>query len=73
MKEIEIKARLRNKAAVVEKLKACGCVFEKPVKQKDTVYAENVGSLKNFRTNKVFLRLRVTNGSKIFLQSKSAW
>jgi len=73
MKEIEIKARLRNKAAVVEKLKARGCVFEKPVKQKDTVYAENVGSLKNFRTNKVFLRLRVTNGSKIFLQSKSAW
>lgn len=70
MKEIEIKARLRDKAAVIEKLKTLGCVFEKPVTHEDTVYAEHVGSLKVFRTNKAFLRLRVKNGSKTFFTLK---
>lgn len=70
MKEIEIKARLRDKAAVIEKLKILGCVFEKPITQQDTVYAEHVGSLAAFRTNKVFLRLRVKNGSKTFFTLK---
>jgi len=70
MKEIEIKARLRDKAAVVRKLKTLGCVFDKSITQEDTVYAENVGSLKAFNTNKIFLRLRVKNGTKIFFTLK---
>ncbi|MDO8482814.1 MAG: class IV adenylate cyclase [bacterium] len=70
MKEIEIKARLRNKAAIIEKLKSLGCVFEKQATHEDTVYAEHVGSLTAFRTNKVFLRLRVKNGSKILFTLK---
>lgn len=70
MKEIEIKARLRDKTAITRKLKTLGCVFEKPITQQDTVYAEHVGSLVAFRTNKVFLRLRVKNGSKTFFTLK---
>lgn len=70
MKEIEIKARLRDKKTIVKKLKALGCIFEKPITQEDTVYTEHVGSLKAFRTNKVFLRLRVKNSSKILFTLK---
>lgn len=46
------------------KLKALGCSFEAPVTQGDTVYAEHVGSLKAFRSNKVFLRIRDKRGTK---------
>lgn len=34
MKEIEIKAKLRNKNEVIKKLKLLGCKFEKVVTQK---------------------------------------
>jgi adenylate cyclase class 2 len=70
MKEVEIKATLRDKEKIMAKLKALGCAFEKAVTQEDTVYAKNVGSLKNFRNNDVFLRIRVKNGKKIIFTIK---
>jgi len=70
MKEIEIKAVLKNKEMVMQKLTSLGCVFEAPVVQNDTVYTKNVGSLKEFRTNDVFLRIRVKNNSKILFTVK---
>lgn len=70
MKEIEIKARLKNPEEVIEKLKSLGCVFEDPITQRDVVYAENVGTLEIFRANKVFLRIRVKNNSKILFTLK---
>jgi len=70
MKEIEIKAKLINREEVISKLTSLGCVFEKEVTQNDTVYARNVGSLSNFRTNDVFLRLRVKNNTKVLFTLK---
>ncbi len=70
MKEIEIKAKLRDKKNITEKLKSLGCIFEDAIIQNDIVYAENVGSLETFRSNKVFLRLRVKNNSKVFFTLK---
>ena len=68
--EIEIKARLTNKAAVMEKLRALGCVFPEPKVQDDTVFAEKTGSLKVFLSNDVFLRIRIQNGSTVILTAK---
>jgi adenylate cyclase class 2 len=70
MKEVEVKAKLRNKEKVMEKLESLGCVFEAPVTQDDTVYAENIESLEIFRKNTRFLRLRVKNGNKILFTIK---
>lgn len=70
MKEIEIKAVLKDRDAVMSKLAALGCVFEAPMRQEDVVYTRNVGSLEEFRNNDVFLRIRVKNGSKILFTIK---
>jgi adenylate cyclase, class 2 len=70
MKEIEIKAKLRDRAAVMKKLESLGCVFEKIMTQNDVVYAKNVGSLEAFRTNDAFLRIRVKTGPKILFTVK---
>ncbi|OHA19924.1 MAG: hypothetical protein A2836_00170 [Candidatus Taylorbacteria bacterium RIFCSPHIGHO2_01_FULL_45_63] len=70
MKEVEIKAKLRDKDTVVKKLELLGCVFESSLRQEDIVYAENVGSLEAFRSNKVFLRIRVKNGTEILFTLK---
>ncbi|MEO8638181.1 MAG: class IV adenylate cyclase [Candidatus Taylorbacteria bacterium] len=70
MKEIEVKARLRDKKAVVKKLKSIGCVFEVPVTQSDTVYAKVVGTVSKYLSSDVFLRIRVKNGKKIFFTVK---
>ncbi len=70
MKEIEVKARLRNKNSVMKKLEALGCVFSDRITQNDVVYTEKTGSLKSFLSNKIFLRIRVNNGSKIIFTVK---
>ena len=54
----------------MEKLRAFDCVFEKSVTQEDVVYAEHVGSLEKFRTNSVFLRIRIKDGKKILFTLK---
>ena len=70
MKEIEVKARLRDKKKLLKKLKSIGCVFDKKVTQNDIVYAERVGSLKSFLSNKIFLRIRLKNKSKVIFTVK---
>ncbi len=70
MKEIEIKARLTDKNKIIKKLKSLGCIFEKPMTQDDVVYAELAGSLKEFRKNEVFLRIRIKNKKKILFTVK---
>lgn len=70
MKEIEIKARLREREKIMEKLGKLGCVFEALITQADTVYAEKIDNLEIFRANKVFLRLRVKNGEKVIFTLK---
>ncbi len=61
MREIEIKAKLKNKAQVVKKLKALGCVFSPSITQEDSVYTKNIGSLELYRNNEAYLRIRIKN------------
>lgn len=70
MKEIEIKATLRDKEGVMVKLAALGCTFEPAKRQEDTVYAEKAGTLKEFLDNTNFLRLRVVDGGKVLFTLK---
>jgi adenylate cyclase class 2 len=70
MKEIEIKAKLREKEKIIQKLQSLGCVFELAITQEDVVYTERVGSLEALRSNKFFLRLRVKNNSKVLFTIK---
>jgi len=74
--EIEVKAKLKDKAAVLEKLSALGCTFsDSDIKtQDDMVWAEKTGSLEDFLSNEVFLRIRIQNGQhgeKVILTAKS--
>ncbi len=70
MKEIEVKAKLNDRENVTKRLKALDCVFEPPITLEDVVYAKNVGSLKKFRTNDVFLRIRLKNKKKTLFTLK---
>ncbi len=71
MREVEVKAKLRDRETVMKKLEALGCVFEKSIIQKDTVYAKNVGTLEQFNNNDAYLRLRVKNNGKIIFTLKT--
>jgi adenylate cyclase class 2 len=69
--EIEVKAKLKNKATVIEKLSALGCQFSNIKTQDDMVWVEKTGSLEDFLSNKVFLRIRIQNGEKVIMTAKS--
>lgn len=68
--EIEVKAALRDVHTVQQKLESLGCVLSAPKKQDDMVYVQKTGSLEDFLSNDVFLRIRVQNDSKIILTAK---
>ena len=70
MQEIEIKAVLENKSQVIQKLSSFGCSLSDPIRQEDVVYVEHPGTLDVFLSNKVFLRIRVNNGSEIIFTAK---
>ena len=69
--EIEVKAKLRDKNLVVEKLSARGCKFSDAKTQDDMVWVERFGSLEDFLSNEVFLRIRVENGDRVIMTAKS--
>ncbi len=70
MQEIEIKAVLKDRTAIVEKLTSLGCVLSAVIQQNDVVYVENTGSLEIFLSNKIFLRIRVNNESEVIFTAK---
>ncbi|HUC01758.1 MAG TPA: class IV adenylate cyclase [Candidatus Paceibacterota bacterium] len=69
--EIEVKAKLKDKAEVIKKLSGLGCQFSEIKTQDDMVWVEKVGSLEDFLSNKVFLRIRIQNGEKVIMTAKS--
>lgn len=69
--EIEVKAKLKDRVAVIEKLAALGCQFSDVKTQDDMVWVEKTGSLEDFLSNKVFLRIRIQNGEKVIMTAKS--
>lgn len=70
MKEVEVKARLRDKEKIIDNLKEIGCVFKESCTQEDRVYVRNIGSPTDYLSNDVFLRIRVKNSNKIFFATK---
>jgi adenylate cyclase, class 2 len=70
MREVEVKARMRDRALVIKKLESLGCVLSTPVTQKDVIYTKNVGSLEAFNNNDEYLRIRVKGNGKIFFTLK---
>jgi adenylate cyclase class 2 len=70
--EIEIKARLRDREAVMAKLTALGCIFSEPKTQDDMVWVAKTGSLEEFLSNPVFLRIRIQNDGAIVLTAKKS-
>ena len=72
MKEIEVKAHLKNKDEVVEKLKALGGVLSEPIRQVDTVYTKiPAQTVEEYLNNDHYLRIREkSDGRFIFTVKK---
>jgi adenylate cyclase, class 2 len=71
MKEIEVKARLKNKEEVLLKLKTMGCVFSESIRQVDTVYVKIIGNVEQYLQNDHFVRIREkSDGRFIFTVKK---
>lgn len=68
--EIETKARIRDRDALLTKLAALGCELSVPKTQDDTVYVRNTGDLATFLGNEVFVRIRVQSDGHIVLTAK---
>ncbi len=67
MREVEIKAVLRDRDGVLNKLQEMGCVFSETDTQDDTVFVEKLGTVDEYLTNTIFIRIRVCgNGDTIF-------
>ncbi len=66
MREIEVKAHLRDKDAVIQKLKSLGSDFGESASQEDIVYVKESGSMEAFLSNELFLRIRATKGTTVF-------
>lgn len=71
MKEIEVKAYLKNKNEVFKKLEKLGCVLSEPIRQVDTVYtripAKNV---EEYLKNDHFVRIREKSDGKFIFTVK---
>lgn len=71
MKEIEVKAHLKNKSEVLAKIAALGCILSEPVRQIDTVYTKIIGKVEEYLKNDHFVRIREkSDGRFIFTVKK---
>jgi adenylate cyclase class 2 len=66
-KEIEVKAKLRDKEKIIEKLQELGCILSASVVQDDVTFVDqNYGAYDEFQAGKNILRIRESNGKFIF-------
>lgn len=71
MKEIEVKARLTNKPALLRALAKLNIVLGEPIVQNDIVFAQDVTTFQHFSPGVNFLRLRTQNEKTILTLKKS--
>lgn len=64
MHEVEVKAAVRDKEALIARLAERGCTFGPEITQDDTVYVRKIGTLDTYLANDAFLRLRVENDGR---------
>jgi len=70
MREIEVKAHLKDKEKVKKELKKLGCVLLEPIKQIDTVYTKIIGNLEDYLKNDHFVRIREKNDGRFIFTVK---
>lgn len=67
MKEIKVKARIKDKEKILLNLEEQGCVFSDSIKQVDTVYVKITGNVEDYLKNDHFVRIREkSDGRYIF-------
>lgn len=70
MKEIEVKAKLKDIDSVIKKIKSLGCELSDPITQKDIIYLKNGVDFPSFGMGDIVLRLRNNNEKIIFTFKK---
>jgi adenylate cyclase, class 2 len=66
MKEIEVKAIIRDKKSIETKLQRLGCVLSAPVVQKDTIFLTQGINYNQIKPGVVVLRIRQQNDKTFF-------
>lgn len=69
IKEIEVKAKIRNRESLIQLFSKEGIVFGAETSQEDTVFINYSGLYKDYPLGAVFIRVRVTK-EKVFLTVK---
>jgi len=69
MKEIEVKAKVKDLNDLTEKLEDFGCQISAPIVQKDKIFLHKDSDFKKYQ-GKVFLRIRNANGKYILTLKK---
>lgn len=71
MKEIEVKAYLKNEKQIIEKIKTLECILSEPIKQVDTVYTRlPAKTVEEYLKNDHFVRIRERSDGKFILTVK---
>ncbi len=70
-KEIEVKAKIKDKEALLKKLTELDCELSEPVVQKDQVFLQEGISYENYKAGDIFIRIREESGKVIFTLKKS--
>jgi adenylate cyclase class 2 len=70
MKEVEVKAYLKNADQVIQKLTSLGCMLSEPIRQVDTVYTKIIGNVEEYLKNDHFVRIREKSDGKYILTVK---
>ncbi len=71
MKEIEVKAYLKDREAVTKKLRELGCVLSEPIRQIDSVYSKTSSTTSDYNSaNEHFLRIRKSSNGKVLFTVK---
>jgi adenylate cyclase class 2 len=70
MREIEVKAKVKDKEILLQALQNAGCELGDPIVQEDTVYVRNVGNLETFLANDYFLRIRECDDGSVYFTFK---
>ena len=71
MKEIEVKAYLKDKNKILNSLAELGVQLSEPIVQDGTEYVKEIGSPEIYNSNEYFLRVRTENGIHKFTIKKS--
>src|SRR3989344_5915556 len=58
MKEVEVKARIADKEAIIRKLEQLGCEFTEPIKQHDRIYVTSEVNFPDVQSGQGAARIR---------------